>query len=252
MNPHPLIARPRCGSAAAEQAWNEQHVAQPVHEPIWRVWTYRERGVVLGCSQRGLLAAVRDDASVPLLMRESGGGAVLTGPWLVGLSVALPPDHALVAGGPVASYRWLGELIAGLLCDANVAAHALPPQALRANAEPAPEVARWACFGGLSPWEVVVGDRKIAGLAQVRRRHAVLLVGGILFGDSDWPLLCALVGRPVHEAGLLAARTTSCSQQRSTFTSTAALAAGVDQRLRQRLQALPAQSCGSVAQLHAA
>eukprot|EP01034_Spumella_vulgaris_P044296 gene44296-55086_t len=36
----------------------------------------------------------------------------------------------------------------------------------------------WACYGGYSPWEVVVGRRKLVGLAQVRRRGGVLLVAG--------------------------------------------------------------------------
>jgi lipoate-protein ligase A len=71
----------------------------------------------------------------------------------------------------------------------------------------------WACFAGLSPWEVVAGGRKIAGLAQVRRRQGVLLVGGVLLDGPDWPLLCSVLRRPAAEAQGLAQCTTSWAQQ---------------------------------------
>jgi lipoate-protein ligase A len=45
---------------------------------------------------------------------------------------------------------------------------------------------RMACFGSLSPYEVVVGERKLVGLAQVRRREIVLWQSGLhLHFDAD-------------------------------------------------------------------
>jgi lipoate-protein ligase A len=130
---------------------------------------------------------------------------------LIGLSAALPTAHPLAQGGPVASYRWLGEALVHALNDAGVtAAQALAPDAVRGV--PAEPALAWACFGGLSPWEAVVDGRKITGLAQVRRRTGVLLVAGVLLEVPPWWQLCAALGRPAHEARLLGARTTAASE----------------------------------------
>ena len=146
----------------------------------------------------------------PVVMRSAGGGAVLTGPWMLSASVVLPPDHYLLGANLVASYRWLGMLHAGLLRDLSINAHAVPSTVLRETAA-APSLP-WACFGSLSPWEVVVGKRKIVGLAQVRRRHGVLLTSGTLISPPDWPLLCRALGKPDADARLLADLTTSCTE----------------------------------------
>lgn len=205
--------------AVIEQQWNERQLAEPVRQPAWRLWRYRQPMVVLGCSQRRLLASADEAACAPMLVRESGGGAVLTGPWMLGLSVALPADHPLVGGGPVESYRWLGERIARVLQEAGLdGAHAIAPERLRASvashgAGPSDGI-EWACFGGLSPWEVLAADgRKIVGLAQVRRRNGVLLVGGALLTPSPWSLLCRALVRPDSDAHRLARVTTSCRDE---------------------------------------
>lgn len=201
-----------CGVAtvapADEQRWNEAALAAPVRRPAWRLWVYREPAVVLGRSQR---AWARDrGAGLEVLVRTAGGGAVLVGPWMLGVSALLPPAHALAAGGPVPSYRWLGEALALALQRCSVDALALSPEVLRARRggrpAPAPD---WACFGGLSPWEVLVGERKIAGLAQVRRREGVLLVAGVLVHPPPWDLLCDRLGQGADEALRLARATTS-------------------------------------------
>lgn len=197
--------------AVCEQLWNEAQLQNRVSAPVFRLWRYRQPVVVLGCSQRRLLAEVDAHTDLEVLLRESGGGAVLTGPWMLGLSVALPPDHPLVSSSPVGSYRWLGEAIAQTLQGCGVPADAVAPQDLRARvATDAPTGPDWACFGGLSPWEVLSRGRKIAGLAQVRRAHGVLLVGGVLLDRSPWALLCETLARPAHEAQQLADITTCC------------------------------------------
>jgi lipoate-protein ligase A len=40
-------------------------------------------------------------------------------------------------------------------------------------------VLRLACYGTLSPWEVVIGKRKLVGLCQVRRKGGALYQTGI-------------------------------------------------------------------------
>lgn len=169
--------------------------------------------MVLGCSQRALFDGVQQrlDGRCTLLQRESGGGAVLTGPWLVGASVVLPHDHPWVRGGVVASYRPIAELHVQALAAIGVPARALPPHEVP-RTDAAGAAPRWACFGSLSPWELVNDQgRKLVGLAQRRRRNAVLLVAGTLVGHADWPLLCGARGHPEDERAL-GQRTVSCTE----------------------------------------
>jgi lipoate-protein ligase A len=219
--------------ACAEQVWNEEQLAQPVCKPAWRLWHYREPAIVLGCSQRQLLATVSDEGDIEVLLRGSGGGAVLTGPWMLGLSVVLPPGHALLGTGLVASYRWLGELIADTLRDAHIPALALPPDVVPLAVED--RGLRWACFGGLSPWEVVAAGRKIAGLSQVRRRHGVLLAAGVLLDAPDWPLLCAVLHQHPCNATALAQRTTSWAEEGGSPSAVPWLALNLEERLQRLL-----------------
>lgn len=146
-------------------------------------------------------------------MRESGGGAVLAGPWLVGASVVLPHGHPWVGDGLVDSYRRLGLLHVAALKEFGVPARALPPRELPGANDPSGIGAvDWACFGGLSPWELVNGEgRKLAGLAQRKRRTGVLLVAGTLIGATDWSLLCDAMGQPEDES-ILRRRTVSAEE----------------------------------------
>jgi lipoate---protein ligase len=167
---------------------------------------------VLGCSQRLQREAAQQrlKGRAELLVRESGGGAVLTGPWLVAVSVVLPPGHPWLAGGLLESYRQLGQLHGAALAAFGIAARALAPQELpRVQQAIGVRPVDWACFGSLSPWEVVSADgRKLVGLAQRRRQSGVLLVAGTLLDVPDWPLLCDALGQS-QEAQLLRQRTVS-------------------------------------------
>jgi len=179
------------------------------------VWTHRSPAVVLGQAQRSLRHVIeqRIDGRAELLDREAGGGAVLTGPWMVSASVILPHGHPLLGDSLVGCYRWLGQLHAAALAEFGVPARALPAQSLPlANARIDARTVTWACFGGLSPWEVVdAGFRKLVGLAQRRRQAGVLLVAGTLVGATDWRLLCDVMGYPQDE-DILRRRTASCEE----------------------------------------
>jgi lipoate-protein ligase A len=216
--------------------------------PRHRVWTCRAPAIVLGCSQRALHDEMRAclPDGVALLRRDSGGGAVLTGPWMVSASVALPADHAWVRGGVVESYRAIGELHAAVLAGFGVTATLLPPaEAAAANAARA--CVDWACFGSLSPWEVVdARGRKLVGLAQRRRREAVLLVAGTLVVPPDWALLCAAAGQPKDEASLRAL-TASCADVVGSAVRVDDFAAALDHRLSRALAVcLPGGDPGGV------
>lgn len=189
-------------AARREQAWNARQL-RGLPRPAWRLWRYAEPAVVLGVGQRAQ-EAVLQHAPVPVLRRRAGGGAVLVGPWMLGLSVALPADHPLAGNGLLDAYRWLGEAVARALSFEAVRCEAVPPQVPRAAAA---AMRDWACFGSMSPWEVECDGRKIAGLAQVRTRDVVLLVCGVLLRRPDWELLCSLLGQPGDEVARLEAAT---------------------------------------------
>jgi lipoate---protein ligase len=105
----------------------------------------------------------------------------------------MPVPHPLLGDDLTASYRWLGEHFATRLAALGV------PGARRVEVEEArSDVARFkseddalsrlllaACYGALSPHEVVVGSAKLVGLAQIRRRHAALFQFGVLLQDQS-------------------------------------------------------------------
>ena len=198
---------------------------------------------MLGCSQRVL----RDDIEqrlqgrAELTVRESGGGAVLTGPWLVSASVVLPPGHPWVSNGLIDSYRRLGQLHVAVLKEFGVPAHALPPLALpRAKDATNVNAVDWACFGGLSPWELVNAEgRKLVGLAQRRCQSGVLLVAGTLVGAVDWSLLCDAMGYPRHEP-MLRRRTVCAEEIAGCQIAPERFAAALMQWLKRELSTTPA------------
>lgn len=116
-------------------------------------------------------------AATGVVQRSSGGGPVLWTPDLLALDIALPRNHSLWSPDIVESYRWIGALLASVFTDLGVAAHAVDPPSARSRNDP--EAAARACFAGVSPWEVFHDERKLVGLAQIRRRHGVLLQIGI-------------------------------------------------------------------------
>jgi len=228
--------------AAEEQAWNRAQLAQPVTAPQWRVWTYEQPAIVLGCSQRAhfeRLQATPGGPPMEVLLRDSGGGAVLTGPWMLGLSLALPNGHPWLGQGLLESYRHLGQLFAELLATQGVPARALPPAEL--PAQQAALITRglpvldWACFGNLSPWEVVDAQgRKLVGLAQRRRQTGVLLVAGVLLTEPPWALLCEAL-RSGEDEKVLRQRTVSCGALAPGAVSGQALVIAVQSRLAEMI-----------------
>lgn len=153
---------------------------------------------MLGRAQRKLPT----DPVLPVRLRASGGGAVLTGPWLLRAAVLLPTSHALASRGPAAAARWFGDVHLRWLQAQGEGGAALHTGAT---------VAHWACFAGRGPGEVVIGQRKIVGIAQAWRRRAILLSSGTLLSPPPWPLLCAALRRPREDADLLAAVTVSAA-----------------------------------------
>jgi len=219
-------------SIGEELEWTRTALAEPGEAGRWRIWHYGRAEIVFGCSQRRLLEQLERTGStdLPVFRRASGGGAVFAGPWLLGLTVVLPDAHPLLTGRTlVGSYRWLGELHARVLTGAGVDAQALDPAGAvtfsgsagssgAAGVSPDPHpVTRapieWACFGGLSPWEVVDAQgRKLTGLSQRRVRGAVAFSAGTLLSRPPWQQMCDAVGAPSGDGAALDAYTGACDE----------------------------------------
>jgi lipoate-protein ligase A len=164
--------------------------------PLIRVRPGRDPIIVLGRGQRGLWT----ESALPVHVRASGGGAVLVGPWLLRSTVVLPRTHAVAQHGPVAAARWYGDVHQRWLQAQGIVAAALYQ---------GPTVEHWACFAGRVRGEVMLGHRKIVGIAQAWRKETVLLSAGTLLSPSPWPALCAALRRPPDQAVALAALTIS-------------------------------------------
>ena len=154
---HPALFRPGvCNAdrvAGRGHAGRRQIAMQPqlqckgvfVQQAVAGRLVRQQPAIVLGCSQRERLTELATQApQVPALVRASGGGAVLTGPWMVSASVALPLTHPWVRGRLPDSYRELGQLHVDALAALGVAGRALPEsEVAAANAHLGPVVG-WA------------------------------------------------------------------------------------------------------------
>jgi len=151
--------------------------------PALRWYVPAEPALVLGNGQRPELASLPacHERGVRAYRRTSGGAAVAATADLLSLDIALPDAHPLATADIVRAYQWVGELWEGALHGLGVAkARALPTEEVRAIAPLAKDdPLRLACYGTLSPWEVVVGKRKLVGLCQVRRRGGALYQVGV-------------------------------------------------------------------------
>lgn len=179
--------------------------------PALRWYVPREAAVVLGNSQKPAVTNAETLAAdhIALYKRPSGGTAVLVDASLLSLDIALPHTHPLATGDVVRAYEWVGALWTEALRGLGVtAARALPVAEARAQPSLAKDdPLRLACYGTLSPWEVVVGEppRKLVGLCQTRRRFGALYQIGVYL-RFDAAALARLLALPSAEQAALAAR----------------------------------------------
>ncbi len=177
----------------------QQHIELSEHllgtaspsEPATLYWSQAQpTGLVLGFSQKHdvlNLQALANDA-FPIYHRRAGGTAVLVGPTLLSLDVILPADHPLILHDIVESYRWFGEAWVAALALLGVQTRIVPPEEAHAQRDLRKQpgtreyelLLNRACYGSLSPYEVVVGQRKVVGFDMIRRRSGTLLQAGVL------------------------------------------------------------------------
>ncbi|HLI09483.1 MAG TPA: hypothetical protein VKV40_23175 [Ktedonobacteraceae bacterium] len=184
-------------------------------DPATLYWSQAERpGLVLGFSQKHsvLNAQALEAYRLPIYHRKAGGTAVLVGSHLLSLDVILPAGHPLILPDIVESYRWFGEAWAAALRELGIETRSVPvaeaheQRALLKRPETAQREAilRRACYGSLSPYEVVAGQgqRKVVGLDMVRRRTGSLLQAGVLL-QWETGTLSQLLGHTPEEQAIL-------------------------------------------------
>ena len=178
---------------------------RPDDDPIVSWSTVATPALVLGRSARATPIDMRvaERAGVTVVRRTSGGGPVLWDHDLIALDVVLPPGHPLAPADVVETYRWLGEAMAGALEALGAPRVEVVAIADARHAARAPGAAADACYGGISPFEVLVDGRKVVGLSQARRQPGTLLQAGILL-KLDARLLSDLMGRDEPFAAALA------------------------------------------------
>ncbi len=186
---------------------------QEIAMPMLRWYAPREMALALGNGQKlaGVDLAACQAQGVAVYRRSSGGAAVLVDSTAFNLDIALPTAHPLPTTDVVLAYRWVGEALAQAMRNLGVTeARAIPAAEVRALPPLAPDdPLRLACYGTLSPWEVVVPaeqtpdaesvalatPRKLVGLCQVRRRGGALFQVGF-YRRFDAQTLATLLAIP--------------------------------------------------------
>jgi lipoate-protein ligase A len=181
-------------------------------EPATLYWSQAEpAGLVLGFAQKhSILNPALAAQQFPIYHRRAGGTAVLVGSALLSLDVVLPAGHPLILPDIVESYYWLGTLWVETLGHLGVETRIVSPQEAHAQRDilkheetrERESILTRACFGSLSPYEVVAGQRKVVGLDMIRRRAGSLLQAGLLLQWEIEPLV-ELLGHTPEEQAIL-------------------------------------------------
>lgn len=198
--------------------------------------------LVIGSGQR--LETVDEEAcrraGLEVVRRGSGGGAVRCDGRVLGVDVALPAGHPLALDDIAEAYAWVGRAWVDALAAIGVEAALVAPADARAQGAGRREAARAACWAGISPYEVLTADgRKLVGLAQRRRRGAVLHQAAVACAGRPGDVLELLRLAPdVHaEAATALARTAALADVAPGLATPEAAWAALGPRLAAPLEA---------------
>lgn len=208
-------------------------------QPAVRWYAADQPALVIGSGQR--LDEIDRDAvraaGVTVHRRASGGTAVLFAPGFLMQDIALPFGHPLHTTDVTASYAWLGDVWRDALADLGISGSPVDIAAARADTAALDPLTRRACFGGQSPYEVLVDGRKLVGFAQVRRRQGALLQVGLY---TAWPgrelanLLALSAGERSELTARLAGRVVGLNELRNPPPHHDAIQAAFTQALQRR------------------
>ncbi|MDQ0288519.1 lipoate--protein ligase family protein [Oligosphaera ethanolica] len=140
--------------------------------PLLRVYGWDRLAVSIGYIQRRDAAP----AGYAVVRRPTGGGVVYHD-YDYTYTVVLPPEHWLAGLDRVTSYDWINRSVQAGLTDLAVSAE-LAEQVIPHNIDRLSMI----CFKNPTKFDILVGDRKIAGSAQRRTHDGILHQGSIHFG----------------------------------------------------------------------
>lgn len=166
-------------SGPGEPAWNmalDEALFEASYElgrPVLRFYGWSAPAATFGYFQHYAEVAAWTPLR-PLIRRITGGGLVPhDADWTY--SLVFPPDHPWTALRASDSYQQLHEWVADAFAAVNVPALLAP-----CCEKPAPG----RCFVGAEKFDVLAGGRKIAGAAQKRNKHGLLIQGSVQPGSS--------------------------------------------------------------------
>ena len=193
-------------AAATLVATSAQLLDGLAEEPVPTLRWYRstDRALVLG---RGQSIRLPGRSELPVLVRFSGGGAVLMDAGLLSLDVLLPAGHPLLGGDLSSVFLPVGRAWGRALASlgiAGVAVHEGAAQAQR-RGTPRQQLLAAICYATLGRGEVTVDGRKVVGLSQRRRRPGALVQCGLLRSWRPEALLDAFGGNADDDEILSAA-----------------------------------------------
>ncbi len=220
----------------------------PGADPVasWSAVTTPVLVVGRGVRPEAINTAACTAAGIDIVHRRSGGGPVLWDAGLLALDVVLPADHPLADRDVTRAYAWIGTAIAHALRALEVPATAISladARVAQARTDAVSLLAARACFGAISPFEVIAPDgRKCVGLSQVRRRQGALFQCGIALECDTRGLAVCLSPDPADTdrlADALAARACGVHEYQPSLTH-AEVIASVEQALAARAASEPA------------
>ena len=155
---------------ADNMAWDEallENVAR-LGRPVLRFYGWSEPAATFGYFQK-FAEVERMTPLRPLIRRPTGGGLVPhDADWTY--SVAVPPSDSWYALKAVASYQRMHEWVRAAFAEAAVKTELAPC---------CNKTAPGQCFVGAEQFDVVLGEKKIAGAAQRRTKDGLLIQGSI-------------------------------------------------------------------------
>lgn len=147
--------------------------------PTLRFYSWSEPVVILGVGQSSadLDLAACEAYGCRVLRRISGGTAVYHDADELSFEITVPAGHRLGPSDVRLAYARFAEILSNALDRIGVATRVV--EAAEATTRSSEPLLRPACFAALSPYELLASDRKLVGLAQVRRGGATIQHGAI-------------------------------------------------------------------------
>jgi lipoyl(octanoyl) transferase len=147
--------------------------------PVLRFYSWTEPAATFGYFQK-YSEVERLTKLRPLIRRPTGGGLVPhDADWTY--SLIFPPFHSWYTLKAVQSYQRVHEWIQGAFINAGIVAELSAGRRNELSGQ---------CFAGAERFDLLWQDRKIAGAAQRRSRHGLLIQGSIqapaTVAKADW------------------------------------------------------------------